>query len=94
MSFSTFTFVLYSQICEYGSLDPTKAKGKIIVCHLGDNSRIDKGFEVVRVGGVGMIIVNDKKDGSNLNIDLHILPASHLNYEDGLSIAQYMNSTK
>ena len=49
-----------------GTLDPTKAKGKIIVCLRGENARVSKGFEVFRVGGVGMVLVNKQMDGSAL----------------------------
>ena len=77
-----------------GTLDPTKAKGKIIVCLRGENARLSKGFEVLRVGGVGMVLVNNQTDGSALLADPHILPASHLSYADGVSIAQYLSSTK
>ncbi|XP_038905648.1 subtilisin-like protease SBT5.4 [Benincasa hispida] len=83
-----------AQLCEEGSLDPTKAKGKIILCLRGDNARLDKGVEVLRVGGVGMILVNDKLDGNDVSADRHFLPASHLNYTDGLEIFQYLNSTQ
>lgn len=55
---------------------------------------MDKSFEVLRVGGVGMILVNDKISGSDIETDAHMLPTSHVSYIDGLSIAQYLKSTK
>lgn len=53
-----------------------------------------KGFEVRRAGGVGMILVNDKENGNEITADPHLLPASHLNYADGLAVFQYLNSTQ
>lgn len=82
------------QLCHKGSLDPTKAKGKIIVCLRGENARVEKGFVVLQAGGVGMILVNGKNGGSGTTADAHILPATHLSYTDGLAVAQYINSTK
>ncbi|XP_038905686.1 subtilisin-like protease SBT5.3 [Benincasa hispida] len=83
-----------AQFCEQGSLDPAKAKGKIIVCLRGENARVEKSFVVLHAGGVGMIMVNDQKDGSGTLADAHILPATHVSYTDGLSISQYIKSTK
>ncbi|KAL0550253.1 hypothetical protein IC582_014759 [Cucumis melo] len=81
-------------LCEDGSLDPAKAKGKIVLCLRGDSARMDKSFEVRRAGGIGLILVNDKEDGNDITADPHFLPASHLNYADGIAIFQYINSTK
>lgn len=55
---------------------------------------MDKSFEVRRAGGIGLILVNDKEDGNDITADPHFLPASHLNYADGIAIFQYINSTK
>ncbi|KAE8650093.1 hypothetical protein Csa_009608 [Cucumis sativus] len=85
---------ILAQLCHKGSLDPTKAKGKIIVCLRGENARVEKGFVVLQAGGVGMILVNGKNGGSGTTADAHILPATHLSYTDGLAVAQYINSTK
>lgn len=85
---------MYRQLCLEGSLDPRKAKGKIIVCLRGENGRVEKGFVVLKAGGAGMILVNDKQHGSGTLADPHIVPAVHISYTDGLSIAQYINSTK
>ncbi|XP_022949764.1 subtilisin-like protease SBT5.3 [Cucurbita moschata] len=84
----------FAQLCMDGTLDPTKAKGKIIVCLRGENARVSKGFEVHRVGGIGMVLVNNQIDGSAIVADPHILPASHLSDADGVSITQYLSSTK
>uniref|UniRef100_A0A803M879 Uncharacterized protein n=1 Tax=Chenopodium quinoa TaxID=63459 RepID=A0A803M879_CHEQI len=32
-----------AQLCKFGTMDPNKARGKIVVCLRGDNARVDKG---------------------------------------------------
>src|SRR5262245_172705 len=63
--------------CFAGTLDATKAAGKMILCERGVNARIDKSFEVKRVGGVGMVLVN-VPDGGSLNGDYHAVPSVHV----------------
>ncbi|KAE8696440.1 Detected protein of confused Function [Hibiscus syriacus] len=48
--------------CLAGSLDPFKVNGKIVVCFTGSGLNIDKGIEVSKAGGVGMILANSKSD--------------------------------
>jgi PA domain len=45
--------------CIPSSLDPSKAKGKVVVCIRGNNARVEKGEVVRQAGGVGMILAND-----------------------------------
>ncbi|WCJ37334.1 Subtilase family protein [Euphorbia peplus] len=80
-------------LCKDGSLDAKKAKGKILVCLRGINGRVQKGEEAAKAGAVGMVLVNDKSSQNEILADPHLLPASHLNYSDGLSIFAYINST-
>ncbi|XP_038904154.1 subtilisin-like protease SBT5.4 [Benincasa hispida] len=84
----------HALICEEGSLDPKKVKGKIVVCLRGINARVDKGFVAAEAGAVGMILANDKENGDELLADAHLLPASHITYSDGQLVYQYINSTK
>jgi hypothetical protein len=51
------------QLCMVGSLDPEKAKGKIVVYLRGINARVAKGEAVWQAGGVGMVLANDKSTG-------------------------------
>ncbi|KAF2323876.1 hypothetical protein GH714_002962 [Hevea brasiliensis] len=82
-------------LCGPGTLDPSKAAGKIIVCLRGGNiARLDKGIEAARAGAVGMILANDQSSGNELIADPHLLPASLINYTDGLVVIAYINSTK
>ncbi|EXB64619.1 Subtilisin-like protease [Morus notabilis] len=81
-------------LCKTGTLDPTKVKGKILACLRGENARVEKGLNAARAGAVGMILCNDDLSGNGVLADAHFLPASHLTYEDGQSLLQYINTTK
>jgi subtilisin family serine protease len=77
-------------LCFAGTLDPAKAAGKIVICDRGVNARIDKGFEVQRAGGVGIILVNTAP--SSINGDYHPIPAVHLDVADGQAVKAYAAS--
>lgn len=81
-------------LCKKGTLDSKKAKGKIVVCLRGDNDRTDKGVQAARAGAVGMILANNIESGNDVLSDPHVLPASHLGYDDGSYIFSYLNNTK
>ena len=81
--------------CNFGSLDPKKVKGNIVLCLRGGTAlRIEKGIEVKRAGGVGLIIGNNPENGFDLPVDAHLLPATAVNSEDVTKILNYINSTK
>jgi subtilisin family serine protease len=77
-------------LCFEGTLDPTKAAGKVVVCDRGVNARIDKGFEVQRAGGVGIVLTNTSPN--SLNGDYHPIPAVHVSNTDGAAIKAYITS--
>ncbi|XP_022952697.1 subtilisin-like protease SBT5.3 [Cucurbita moschata] len=83
-----------AQLCKAGTLDPKKAKGKILVCLRGDNARVDKGEQAMLAGAVGMILANNELSGNEILADPHVLPASHINFTDGVAVFAYVNSTK
>ncbi|KAF8658974.1 hypothetical protein HU200_058812 [Digitaria exilis] len=83
-----------AQMCLLGSLDPEKARGKIVVCVRGAITRVEKGEAVHRAGGAAMIIVNDELSGNDLHADPHVLPAVHISYTDGLTLSGYIKNTK
>ncbi|XP_057526335.1 subtilisin-like protease SBT5.3 [Amaranthus tricolor] len=83
-----------AQLCKSGTLDPKKAIGKIVVCLRGDNARVDKGQQVTLVGGVAMILANNQETANEVIADPHVLPASHINYSDGVRVYAYIESTK
>ena len=69
-------------------------KGKILVCLQGDNARVDKGQQAALAGAVGMILANDVPSGNEILADPHVLPASHVNFTDGVAIFSYVNHTR
>lgn len=81
-------------LCLNGTLDPKKVKGKILVCLRGQNGRTEKGEIASLAGAVGMVLVNDEQSGDELIADPHVLPATHLTYNDGKRVYDYLNSTK
>ncbi|KAL3502944.1 hypothetical protein ACH5RR_037393 [Cinchona calisaya] len=81
-------------LCKNGTLDPSKAKGKILVCLRGVNARVDKGLQAALVGAVGMVLANDKLSGNEIIADPHVLPASQINYTDGVAVFSYISSTR
>ncbi|MCR1162638.1 S8 family serine peptidase [Paenarthrobacter sp. UW852] len=64
-------------LCAPGSLDPAKVAGKVVVCDRGVVDRTAKSAEVLRGGGVGMILVN--LTDSSLDTDKHAVPTVHVN---------------
>ncbi|KAJ1403411.1 Peptidase S8/S53 domain [Sesbania bispinosa] len=81
-------------LCQNGTLDPNKVKGKIVVCLRGVNARVDKGEQALLAGAVGMVLANDKSNGNEILADPHLLPASHINFTNGVAVFDYINSTK
>ncbi|PVH47555.1 hypothetical protein PAHAL_4G086600 [Panicum hallii] len=82
-----------AQACLLGSLDPEKARGKIVVCVRGAITRVEKGEAVRRAGGAAMILVNDEVSGNDLHADPHVLPAVHISYDDGLILSDYIKNS-
>ncbi|KAL3522596.1 hypothetical protein ACH5RR_015430 [Cinchona calisaya] len=83
-----------SDQCMPGSLSPEKAKGKIVVCLRGNGTRVGKGGEVKRAGGIGYILGNSKANGDELTVDAHLLPATAVSHQNVMKIIEYINSTK
>ncbi|XP_017982587.1 PREDICTED: subtilisin-like protease SBT5.3 isoform X2 [Theobroma cacao] len=81
-------------LCQAGTIDPEKASGKFLVCLRGQNARVDKGQQAALAGAVGMVLANNILAGNEIIADAHVLPASHINYTDGLAVFTYINSTK
>ncbi|KAF3451915.1 hypothetical protein FNV43_RR08011 [Rhamnella rubrinervis] len=80
-------------LCKKDTLDPTKVKGKILACLRGETARVDKGEQASLAGAVGMILCNDKLSGNEIIADAHVLPASQVNYTDGVAVFAYIKST-
>lgn len=77
-----------------GTLDPEKVKGKILACLRGVTGRLDKGKQAALAGAVGMILCNAELDGNETVADAYALPASHIDYADGVALFAYINSTE
>lgn len=80
--------------CLPDSLSPEKAKGKIVMCLRGNGTRVGKGGEVKRVGGVGFILGNSKANGAEIASDAHLLPATAVDYQTAQQILKYIESSK
>ncbi|XP_023553398.1 subtilisin-like protease SBT5.4 [Cucurbita pepo subsp. pepo] len=84
----------YREVCEEGTLDSSKLNGKIVVCLVGVNARVTKGYVAAQAGAVGMILANDQQSGNEIKADPHIIPTSHVTYNDSITISQYISSTR
>ena len=80
-----------ANLCFANSLDATKAAGKIVVCDRGVNDRVAKSAEVLRVGGVGMVLINPSS--SNIVADFHSVPSVHLDAPARSAVRDYVSST-
>ncbi|CAI0440326.1 unnamed protein product, partial [Linum tenue] len=92
-----FILTLFSNslLCKPKTLDPKKAKGKILACLRGDIGRVEKGKIAAMAGASGMILCNDKINGDgDLTADPHFLPATQIGYRDGVALFRYISSTK
>ncbi|MEU4197948.1 S8 family serine peptidase [Kribbella sp. NPDC026611] len=78
-------------LCQAGTLDPAKVKGKIVVCDRGVNARVDKSLQVKNAGGVGMILLN--LTPGTLDSDLHTVPTVHLDDTKSAEIKAYVGGT-
>ncbi|XP_023520263.1 subtilisin-like protease SBT5.4 [Cucurbita pepo subsp. pepo] len=91
---ATTAFAQDAILCKPETLDHSKVKGKILVCLRGGSSRINKGMQALLAGAVGMILCNDRLSGFQIMADLHVLPTSHINYNDGQAVFSYIYFTK
>lgn len=66
--------------------------GEIVLCRRGGIARVSKGSNVL-VGGAGaMVLVNVAGEVDNLVSDFHVLPAIHINAEDGNNLVNWLAS--
>ena len=91
-----------SPLCGAGTADPTTGVGSepafdegeldglIVVCDRGTYGRVAKGQEVANAGGVGMVLANDAASGDSLTADMHVLPALHITYDDGVTLKAWL----
>ncbi|ESR61105.1 hypothetical protein CICLE_v10018333mg [Citrus x clementina] len=75
---------------EKGILDPKKVKGKIVVW--SNELGVAGGQQAALAGAVGVILINIQGFGYDRMADPHVLPASVINFNDGVSLLRYINS--
>ena len=63
-------------LCAPGSLDATKVVGAIVFCERGVYDRVAKSAEVLRAGGIGLVLVN--RTAGSIDTDNHSVPTIHL----------------
>jgi hypothetical protein len=61
---------------------------KIVACQRGTNARVDKGFNVLQGGAIGMVLYNPRL--ADVETDTHWLPTVHL--ADGTTFVAFMTS--
>jgi subtilisin family serine protease len=72
------------ELCGPNTLDPAQVAGKIVVCDRGVVDRTAKSAEVLRGGGVGMILVNVTP--SSTDADKHVIPTVHVDAPESLEL--------
>ncbi|KAK4848999.1 hypothetical protein QYF36_019600 [Acer negundo] len=83
-----------SEFCLRGSLPRDKVKGKMVVCDRGVNGRAEKGQAVKEAGGAAMILANTEINMEEDSVDVHVLPASLVGFEESVRLKAYINSTR
>lgn len=67
------------------------AQGKIVACQRGSNARVEKGYNVMQGGGVGMILYNPPTI-TDVETDNHFIPTSHMNWNEGSQVLDFLAS--
>lgn len=83
-----------SEFCFKGSLPRAKVGGKIVVCDRGINGRAEKGEVVKEAGGAGMILANTEINLEEDSVDVHVLPATMIGFDESIHLKAYINSTR
>jgi len=78
--------------CANGTADGAFT-GKIVVCERGAGiGRVQKGFNVLQRGAVGMILYNNAPNVTDLETDNHFLPASHIQFAAGQNLLAFLST--
>ncbi|KAI3410576.1 uncharacterized protein J3R85_018711 [Psidium guajava] len=82
-------------LCLPNSLSPQKVQGKIVMCALGGNgTSFDKGLEVRRAGGVGLIIIDTVMIEPDAPTPVNCLPTTKVAFDFGIPILNYIRSAE
>lgn len=82
-----------SEFCFKQSLPRSKVRGKMVVCDRGVNGRAEKGQVVKDAGGAAMILANTEINLEEDSVDVHVLPATLVGFEESVRLKAYINST-
>ncbi|CAF2041591.1 hypothetical protein HID58_033448 [Brassica napus] len=80
--------------CLPNSLKPELVNGKVVLCLRGAGSRIGKGMEVKRAGGVGMILGNSLANGNEIPSDSHFVATAAVTPTVVEKILDYIKTDK
>ena len=69
---------------------PGTYTGQIVICERGTIARVLKGYNVLQGGAAGMILYNPALQG--LSTDNHFLPSIHIEYPDGGTLINFMDT--
>ncbi|KAK8580806.1 hypothetical protein V6N12_071058 [Hibiscus sabdariffa] len=80
--------------CRPDSMEQELIKGKIVVCDNEDSlfPQIKKQNEVKKLGGIGVILIDDELRGVGFNFG--VFPMSVISSKDGANVLSYINSIK
>ena len=74
-----------------GPFAPETFPGKIVVCQRGgDPGRVQKGFNVLQGGAVGMILYHTNAATTDQETDNHFLPATHIQFSEGQQLLAFL----
>ncbi|MEA1922558.1 MAG: S8 family serine peptidase [Pseudomonadota bacterium] len=80
----------YNDALALGPFAPGTFDGEIVVCDRGEIGRVEKGENLLAGGAGGMVLLNSVAEGDSLSADMHVLPAIHLTYSDGIALKDWL----
>jgi subtilisin family serine protease len=79
--------------CDANSLDPEKVEGFAIICVRG-NLFSDNANYIASLGGAALIVRDQYERGPATVVTSQTLPVLHVSYEDGLALAEWVDSKR
>ncbi|KAM0845306.1 hypothetical protein ACQ4PT_056466 [Festuca glaucescens] len=79
--------------CMTGALSAADVAGKMVVCDRGISGRADKGEAVKEAGGAAMVLANSEINRQEDSVDVHVLPATLVGYQEAVELKNYISST-
>lgn len=70
--------------------EPGTFTGKVVICMRGSNARVEKGYNVLQGGAVGMLLINPVM--MDVETDTHWLPTVHINQPAGDEVLAYVEA--